>query len=213
MSDQTGDVLPEPIGAIEEEDPAAMLARLAAEHGGQVNGLEDADADDRAMGELRQFPTPVVSPASTPAPLAPPKRASRTTRPATAQRTQRASATLATPQEARSPRLAADIPASVYEEAKKAAEAAPMSLTDYTLTALNANASALAKNFPKASDAVQGPIPLSPKARQRRNIGEPTRRLTLYLTLEQADAVDRMVEECNAGSRSALVTEALRSGL
>lgn len=107
-------------------------------------------------------------------------------------------------------RALVNIPASVYEQTKTAAKNAGINLTQFALEAMNRHAKDLASAFADGREVVEGPIPMTQRPRQRRDVGETLVPMQLYLTQDQRLAIDELVVSVNAGSRSALVTEALR---
>jgi hypothetical protein len=112
-------------------------------------------------------------------------------------------------------RYPANIPASLHEALAKDCEVTGLSMTARTLAALNAQEQHLYDVFPApaVTAGTPGSIPVRATVRRRKNLPEPSVTVTLYLDAVQADAVALMASRVNAGSRSNLVTEALRRDL
>jgi hypothetical protein len=111
-------------------------------------------------------------------------------------------------------RYPASVPASIYEALSSDCERTGISMTTRTLAALNAQERTLASRFPqRAALPKSGSIPIRETVRRRKHLTEPAMTLTLYLDPMQRDAVNAMISQVNAGSRSELVTEALRLDL
>jgi hypothetical protein len=104
----------------------------------------------------------------------------------------------------------AQIPASVHDALRAACLITQLSHTETVLTAINRHEAALAAMFPASAPLAAGPIPVRARPRRRRNQSEPTIPVTLYLDAAEAEALAAMVDRVNAGSRSNLITEALR---
>lgn len=210
MSDVT-EIQPETIDDIEVESAEQMLARLAGQHGTTLT--PPPAPTDRA--------TPAPRPSLAPVPDLPAASPEPESAPASAQpRAPRRSPVKSTPA-TREPapatdtvsartRVAVNVPTSIYTATKDAAAAAAVNLTEFTLAAINRHATDLSGAFGHRAESVAGPIPMTSRPRQRRDLGEPPIPMQLYVSTEQLEAIDGLVADVNAGSRSALVTEALR---
>lgn len=214
MSDVT-EIQPETIDDIEVETAEQMLARLAGQHGSTLTPT--AEPDGRATPAPRPSLAPVPDlPAASPntGEPAPPPDTPKTAPPPRARGTRRktTTSTPAPDPDAASTRtrVAVNVPTSIYTATKDAAATAAVNLTEFTLAAINRHATDLSGAFGARVEAVAGPIPVTSRPRQRRDLGEPPIPMQLYVSTEQLEAIDGLVADVNAGSRSALVTEALR---
>lgn len=103
------------------------------------------------------------------------------------------------------------LPVSVHDALMMACHGRGVSVTEMVLAALNRQAATLGQVFPKRiSVPSSGVIPTRARTRRRTNVGEPTVPVTLYLDAVESAAVANLMMAVNAGSRSNLVTEALR---
>jgi len=181
------------------ESASDMLTRLKQAHSGQQSPA------DRALASVSPIaPEAPEAPKGKVAKPAPEPHANANKRPAKTPPKPTLAPT-ATPC-----RALVNIPASVYDKTKTAAKNAGINLTQFALEAMNRHANDLASAFGDAREVVDGPIPMTQRPRQRRDVGETLMPMQLYLTEDQRLAIDKLVVSVNAGSRSALVTEALR---
>lgn len=170
---------------------------------------------ERAARPMAVVPAPGVDAApvaaravsAAPAAVAVPARRSRTERPAQP-------VTPAAESGEKTGRKNVLVPDSLYTALCAACEIHGASMTEVVLSALNRQERNLAGVFPPRVDAGESAaVPVRVRTRRRKDMSEPTRPVTLYLNGVEADAVAAMIDRLNAGSRSNLVTEALRLDL